>query len=194
MTEDLLKEMIGDSDHLMDTVAATTAMGGLDEVSRLAFEQIALEDQIENISLTLKELTEKLTLIAQTKLPQAMQAVGINKFTTKDGFAIEVKPFYSASIKEDNQEACFAWLKASGHDDIIKNEVKTTFGRGEENLAMKVVETLNLMHIPCTNKKSVHPQTLSAFVREQVESGNPDFPLNTFNVFIGQKAKIKRSK
>jgi hypothetical protein len=33
--------------------------------------------------------------------------------------------------------------------------------------------------------------TLKAVVREQVESGN-DLPLETFNVYIGQKVKVKK--
>jgi hypothetical protein len=44
-----------------------------------------------------------------------------------------------------------------------------------------------------SGKTGVHPQTLAAFVKEQVESG-ADFPLDVFNVYIGQIAKIKRSK
>jgi hypothetical protein len=191
---DLLNEMMSDSIEIMDTVAATTAMSGLDIVSQLAFEQIQLENEVEALELTLAEKKEQLKSVQEMKLPTAMQGVGINKFTTKDGFSIQVKPYYSASIKEDNQVDCFNWLINNKHDDIIKNEIKTSFGRGEDTLANKVLEVLATMHIPCTNKKSVHPQTLSAFVREQVESGNPNFPLDTFKVFIGQKAKITRSK
>ena len=44
-----------------------------------------------------------------------------------------------------------------------------------------------------SGKMGVHPQTLTAFVKEQVESG-AEFPLELFNVYIGQIAKIKRSK
>jgi hypothetical protein len=33
--------------------------------------------------------------------------------------------------------------------------------------------------------------TLKAFVKEQIESGNADFPLDTFKVFIGKKCTIK---
>jgi hypothetical protein len=42
-----------------------------------------------------------------------------------------------------------------------------------------------------TQKEWVEPMTLKAFVREQVEKGT-DLPYETFNIYIGQKSKIKR--
>ena len=44
-----------------------------------------------------------------------------------------------------------------------------------------------------TQKEWVEPMTLKAFVREQVEKG-ADLPLETFNVYIGQKSKITKEK
>ena len=40
-------------------------------------------------------------------------------------------------------------------------------------------------------KEAVHPQTLKAFVREQVEKGS-DIPVSLFNIFSGFKAKITK--
>ena len=42
-----------------------------------------------------------------------------------------------------------------------------------------------------TQKKWVEPMTLKAVVKEQVEKGN-DLPLETFNVYVGQKIKVKK--
>jgi hypothetical protein len=194
MTDDLLQQMMDDSMKIVDMTAATDATSALDEVARLAFEQIQLEDEVEMLELAVAEKKEQLRTIQEQKLPTAMASAGIKNFTTKGGFKIAVKPYYSASIKGENEAECFAWLREHGHDDIIKNEIKTTFGRGEDDKAQLVVDALSTLGIPCTNKKSVHPQTLSAFVRERVESADPTFPHTTFNVFIGQKAKITRSK
>ena len=40
-------------------------------------------------------------------------------------------------------------------------------------------------------KKWVEPMTLKAVVKEQVERGN-DLPLEAFNVYVGQKIKVKK--
>ena len=43
------------------------------------------------------------------------------------------------------------------------------------------------------NKKSVHPSTLKAFVREQIERGKI-LPLDLFGIHIGQRSEIRRQK
>lgn len=184
---DMMDELERDSDALIPSDT------GLTKVASLAKRQAELENEIENIESHLADRKEALRVIQEVSLPQAMQECGLTKFTTVDGYVIDVKPFYSAKIGEDNQVECFSWLRNHGHDDIIKNEIKTSFGRGEDAVAKVVISSLQTIGVPFTQKTSVHPQTLTAFVREQVESGS-DFPLDTFKVFIGQKAKIKRSK
>jgi hypothetical protein len=47
-----------------------------------------------------------------------------------------------ASIPLDRKEEAFQWLRAQGLDDIIKNDVTLTFGKGEDNLAGDVVGML----------------------------------------------------
>jgi hypothetical protein len=68
--------------------------------------------------------------------------------------------------------------------------------KGDTETAERELQELLLQGTPgraSQGKTGVHPQTLAAFVKEQVESGT-DFPLDLFNVYIGQIAKIKRSK
>ena len=42
-------------------------------------------------------------------------------------------------------------------------------------------------------KKEVHPQTLKAFVKEQLQKGQA-VPMDLFGVFTGHRATIKRGK
>ena len=48
---------------------------------------------------------------------------------------IDVKPTYGASILVANREAAYEWLRDHGYDDIIKNDVSVSFGRGEDDMA-----------------------------------------------------------
>jgi predicted NACHT family NTPase len=81
-------------------------------------------------------------------------------------------------------------LRDNNHGDLIKNTISVDFGRGEDNDAADLKQGLNDMGRSYTDKTGVHPQTLRAFVREQVESGQT-LPLDLLGVFIGQKTTIK---
>jgi hypothetical protein len=89
------------------------------------------------------------------------------------------------------EEEAFAWLKANGHEDIIKNVVSLQFGRGEDESAETMLQSLTSQGYSPSNKRWVEPMTLKAFAREQVESGT-DLPFETFNVYVGQKTKITK--
>jgi len=67
--------------------------------------------------------------------------------------------------------------------------VSVSFGRDEDVDAQKLLLNLKDGGYATNGKKWVEPMTLKAFIREQVEGGN-DLPLETFNVYIGQKTRI----
>ena len=181
----LEEEMMADS--------AAPAASGLGKISILAEEYTDLDDRIKDAEAHLKILKEKARDIAEKQLPDAMAEVGMAKFTLTDGSEVTVKPYYSAKIGDENREECFTWLQDHGHEALIKDEVVLTFNRGEHEKAEQFKAQLEEQGLDYSGKMGVHPQTLTAFVKEQVESG-AEFPLELFNVYIGQIAKIKRSK
>ena len=181
----LEEEMMADS--------AGSAPAGLGKISRLAEAYTELEEDIKYREALLKSLKEQARNIAEMQLPEAMAEVGMAKFTLTDGSEVTVKPYYGAKISDEKREECFGWLHDNGHEALIKDEVTLTFNRGEHEKAEEFKAALEEQGMEYSGKMGVHPQTLTAFVREQVESG-ADFPLELFNVYIGQIAKIKRSK
>ena len=102
---------------------------------------------------------------------------------------MEVKQTYGARIPVVHRDAAFAWLKEKGHDDIIKNLVSVPFGRGEDSLATDFINLAQKNGYAPDQKKEVHPQTLKAFVKEQLEKGQ-EVPMDLFGVFTGQRASI----
>ena len=54
----------------------------------------------------------------------------------------------------------------------------------------KKVAAANYMDV--TNKKWVEPMTLKAFIKEQVQKGQP-IPFDIFNIYVGRKTKMKRT-
>tara|TARA_X000001382_G_scaffold52201_3_gene35609 strand:+ start:475 stop:999 length:525 start_codon:yes stop_codon:yes gene_type:complete len=159
-------------------------------VSELASYQLILEKKIKLKEQELSTLKDQHKQVSQTDLPEALAETGLSEIKLLDGSKISVNQFYNASIPKDKVEQAFTWLRDNGHEDLIKNTITCDFGRGEDGNAKVLKETLTGSGVSYTDKTAVHPQTLKAFVREQVESGQ-NLPLDLLGVYIGQKSVIK---
>ena len=189
---DLLSEMASDAgstndnlDNLKDTQ--------LDSISRLANEAANLEQKIQETEQRLKETKQALHKITDEQLPEALETMGLQKFTLTDGSEIAVKPIYSASIPKDRKEEAFQWLRDHEFGDLVKNNVTVTFGRGEDDTAKDFINLCSLKGFTPDQLEKVEPMTLKAWLRERVEAGDP-VPRDLFGAFIAQRATIKRSK
>jgi len=140
-------------------------------------------------ALTVKNEDQQRKLLEDT-IPAMLSELGIKSFKMADGSQIDIKPFYSASIKEENRAQAYEWLREKGFDDIIKNTVSVRFGRGEDGLCDTLLGELREKNYPVEQAQKIEPQTLKAWVREQVERGN-EFPTELFGAYVGQKATIK---
>jgi hypothetical protein len=96
-----------------------------------------------------------------------------------------------ASIPSERKDEAFGWLRSEGLDDIIKNDVTISFGKGEDNVAGDLVGRLEAEGYVPSQKTYVHPSTLKAFVKERFESGKP-IDLDMFGAFVANAAEIRR--
>lgn len=164
-------------------------------IAKLAERQLALANEVAELEEALKEKKKELQRVEEHDLPEAMDRVGMAEFKLTDGTKISVSTFYNASIPEDRKPEAFSWLDKHGHGALIKAEVKAKFSRGEIEVAREFLDyarRFNGLTDGVALDQSVHWQTLRAFVKEQVEQG-AGLPLDLFGVFIGRKAKVKRS-
>jgi hypothetical protein len=164
---------------------------GIQTIAVLAESQVDLEEQIEEINNQLKVLKEKHRRISEEQLPEALKELGISEFKLKNGTKVSTSTYYSARITPDNKEKAFKWLRDNRFADLIKNTVSVSFGRDEDDAAKELRNELTRNGMNTAQKEWVEPMTLKAFVREQVEKGT-DLPHETFNIYIGQRSKIKR--
>jgi len=148
-----------------------------------------LDDAIKEAEQTLGQLKAEYRELSEVDIPSMLSELGLSEITLKDGNKISTSTYYSARISEDKREEAFQWLNDNGFGDIVKNTVSVSFGREEDDSARKLVDSLEDNGYATAQKKWVEPMTLKAFVREQVEKGS-DLPLETFNVYIGQKTRI----
>ena len=173
-----------------DTMKKTDNIQSLaDQVERLEALQQRLELQEDNIKNTKKELEH----LSGEVIPTMMSEMGLSHLKLMDGSSVDVKPHYSATITVANKEAAFKWLRDNGLGDIIKNEISVSFGRNEDNKAADYAALAQERGFQPTQKLKVEPMTLKALVRERIEAGK-EMPTEIFNVFVGNKTTIKRSK
>lgn len=190
---DLLAEMEADFEEASATAVEKVSQQGLGSVAEIARAIRAAEDRIAHVEEQLKEYKKELLKLTDEDLPAMLQELGLSSFSLDDGSTVEVKPTYGASIKVDNRPAAFEWLREHGYDDIIKNTVACSFGRGEDDRASAFAAFAEKEGYFAEQKTEVHPQTLRAFVKERVEAGD-EFPMELFGAYVGQRAVIKRSK
>ena len=189
---DLLSEMASDGGDTPDKIDQLDD-GQLDGVSRLANEAAALEHKLAEQEQAMKETKAALHKITDEQLPEALEEMGLQKFTLTDGSEISVKPIYSASIPRDRREEAFQWLRDHEFGDLVKNNVTVTFGRGEDADAKEFMNLCGSQGYAPDQLEKVEPMTLQAWLRERVEAGDA-VPLDLFGAFISQRANIKRSK
>lgn len=162
----------------------------LQELSKMIDDMTILERQIMTAQEQLASLQEKHKELNGVKIPDLFDELGIKKISLKDGRIVEVTRKYAASITEENSDACFDWLEKNGHDSIIKHVLTINLKKGESEEYEKILETLYKVKVAFKDKNTVHPQTLAAFVREQIENGT-DFPQDLFKVFPLRFTKVK---
>lgn len=175
------------------SAAETVNTGGLKSVAELARRIRDTEEEIQRTEAFLKERNEMLRKMTDEDLPSVLEELGLKSFTLEDGSKVEVKPLYGASIPGARKEEAFEWLREHGFDDIIKNDIVCSFGRGEDDKAAEFAQVARERGLTPEQKQLVHAQTLKAWVRERVEAGD-EFPMDLFGAFIGQRATIKKGK
>lgn len=165
-------------------------------LSRVAFfakQQRELEQQVKDADTALKLAQDRLARVAEVDLPDALAACGLAEVKLEDGARVTVAPEYYANISAERRASAFAWLRDQGHGDLIKNQITVSLGRGEDETAHKVKQQLDAVGVTYAELENVHPQTLKAFVREQIETG-AGLPQETFGVHIKRVAKVRVGK
>jgi len=181
-----LKQDAGDLRNLQDD--------DLSGLSKLIQRQLNLDSEIENMEETMKEMKRERDLLSQETIPTKMQELGINETTMKDGSKVTVKEGFHCRIPKAREEEALQYLKQEGLGDIIKNQVSTSFGTGEDNMAGDLAGYIESnFGITPDVKKSVHPSTLKATLKKRHEEGLSD-PDDLFGIFIRPETKITKGK
>jgi len=165
----------------------------LKQVAGLARQQLVLEQRVEDLTAELKRAQAELAHISGEALPAALAEHGLTELKMADGSKLTVATVISANISKERAYEAHDWLRSNGHADLIKNTVSVAFGKGDDEKASALITQLDQMGFDADQKEAVHPSTLKAFCKEQIERGT-DIPSELFGIFIGQKTTIKKGK
>lgn len=165
----------------------------LESLSNQCIKLLDLEKQIEISEDKTKELKKQYDKISSEVIPSILSEQGLQSLKLADGTVLEVNKKYSCTLPKDPQKKAeaYKWLRDQGLDDIIKNEVAVTFGRGEDNKASQLVDLAVGNGYEPTQKEKVEPMTLKALYRERVEAGL-DMPSDIFHLYMKDETKMKR--
>ena len=165
----------------------------IQQLSGYCLELQGLEDNIQSKEEEIKKLKEQADKIASEIIPNMLAEQGLSSLKLADGSAVEVGKSYSCTVKKDNLDSAYQWLRDNGLADIIKNEVYVTFGKGEDNKAEQLLDLAAQEGFEPQQKSKVEPMTLKALYRERIEAGL-DMPSDSFNLFVKDQTKISRKK
>lgn len=155
-----------------------------------------LLDQIEKERDAAQQLEKAKAARLRTEredLPMLMEELGLSELTLDSGERITLKEDVFANITEVRAAAAMRWLTENNFSGIIKTQLKVDFARAEYDEALTALNLLKEEGYQPELKEGVHPQTLKAFVREQLEAGT-NIPFDLFGVQPFNKAIVKKGK
>jgi hypothetical protein len=162
----------------------------------------AVEFQVAHLQAKLKERQDILDRIMTRDLPEKMDDAGLRTVTVEahgnePSFTVGLKTMISANIAaswdQDRRRRAFTWLDTHGHGSLIKTDVVTTFSREDRSTVAAFVGHLDREGRRYLVRESVHPQTLSAWLREMLERGEAP-PLDTIGGYVERQATIKEER
>lgn len=176
-----------------EMVAATPDDDQLAQLRELVQQLLLTARQIETAQELLALIQAKYLRLSDREIPTKLQQLGLKKLDLDNGVTVTLKDFVNPSIDKDRADVAFAWLTEQGLGDLIKNTVSVSFGRGEDGEAEEFRRELAEDGYDPEQKKSVHPGSLAASIREHLEKGGV-VDTDAIKVFTGTTVKVKLPK
>jgi hypothetical protein len=136
-------------------------------LSALAKEQLKAEAAVAKAERALEKAKSDLQVIAEQVIPQVMEELQLETFTTRSGLKIVVPEVVRANISEANRVKAYAWLVKHGHGKLIRDQFEVVAKDEKQAERLRKV----LAKFTAREKPTIHSQTLNAFVREALREG-----------------------
>lgn len=175
--DDTLDEGSVNTDSGMATLSALVA-----KANQIDIEVARAEDQ-------LKILKDRQVELKQRRIPDLMDELSMESFTTKSGMKVTVKKKVRAKFTDATRVAAAQWFIDQNLERMVKNEFDLKLDKGQEDKAVMLCKAIEELGLPYVNKKNVHHSTLAAFVKRRDAAGE-EVPDDLLNVYRYSEAKI----
>jgi hypothetical protein len=187
--------------HVAATIKSEPAPDKLETIRSKMRDLRDIELQASDVEVILNKLKENMVEIREKELPDLMTEIGIDRLGLEaegnlPAYDLTLKKYYYARIGKDDPTAsdAYRWLIENDHEDLIKTIFEIVFTRGSHKEAVELQKQLDKLKVVYTVSQGVPWNTLTAFLKEQVEKHNTVPPLNLMNGKIGVYAELKPRK
>lgn len=148
--------------------------------------------KVANLQEELQREADFLRKLQQEELPALMDECEMKECTLTSGMKLVRDQDIYANISSENVAAATGWLRKNNLGSIIKNSVRIDLKRDDDAMLERLRKGLTKIGVKFSIIPGVHPQTLKAFVKEQLEKGTklPD----SISVHIQPIVRIKGVK
>lgn len=184
-------------------------VGDVTPVVENARRLMKLEMDIIQLTDAINQKKKEYEALATEQLPELMDSVGVTGLDLANGYRLELKPVFRASLpakstieNADDEERPqllrrlkdgLTWLRKHKAADLVKNTLRIDLGKGQDAAAKEFAALAKRLKVTIDRSETVHPGSLSKFLKEKMETG-AEVPFDTFGVFSGRKAEIKAPK
>jgi len=169
--------------------ADSVSDSGLAALSALIIRANQIDIEVARAEDQLKSLKETQAELKQKRIPDLMDELNTMSHTTKSGLKVTVTKKVRAKITDATRAAAIKWFQEQNLERMVKNEFSLKLDKGEEAKAKELSIAIEGLGLAYSNKKNVHPSSLSAFVRQRDAAGEA-VPDELFNVYRYSEAKI----
>lgn len=173
----------------------------LEALRDAARKQRKMKADVVAAEVVLKNAKDNLFELEHVELPDLFDKVGVDHVGVSDDsgkYDAILKPYYRANISadwpDDQRSEAFKWLDDNGHGDLIRSVITIELGRGDVKLAKAVGNYLDKRGIPYQQRLGVPWQTLTAFLKEQIEDVGTIPPLDILGATVGKIVILKDRK
>jgi hypothetical protein len=199
------KTSAAERNAVMDEMRGDAPAPSADKLDAIRAKLRELRDidfEIANLESRRSGLQERKLALINKEVVDVMDAAGVRDMTLEaEGnlppFSVEVGPYYHANIAADwepqRREKAFAWI-SKYHGGMLRNTFTVDFGKNTRKAQRELEAWLKKRKIRFANEFGVPWNTLTSFVREQIEEYEKTPPLDLLGATVGRVAKIKKQK
>jgi len=163
------------------------------EMRDLDIEKKMLDERVREVNVKIYEM--KHTTLPQLFMQNGVNILGIDASGNYPAYVATKKPFYKAAIladwAEDRKARAFAYLEKMKAADLIKTEITVRLGMGDRGTAKKVMAALKKLRVPASQSLAVPWNTLTSWVRSQIEDHNLTPDLDMLGAVTGDIVELK---